>query len=156
MQMLSYAHAGSHSIFGTMDDPRRGRGVGPKRGLRAHINRALVRIYGWVQWLWLGIAAVLGTAIIWSSLRMLPDRTEGLLAWAAFVLLSMVRLRMQPMIAYLFAVGETAYARRLESFAWLGGAVVTGLSFLLWRNIAFAKIGRAHVELRSLKRISYA
>src|SRR3546814_11744345 len=111
-----------------MDDHRLGRGDGPNRGLMAHINRALVRIYGWVQLLWLGIAAVVGTAIIWSSLRMLPDRTEGLLAWAAFVLLSMVRLRMQPMIAYLFAVGETAYARRLESFAWLGGAVVTGLS----------------------------
>src|SRR3546814_19756289 len=65
---------------------------------------------------------------------------RSLLAWAAFVLLSMVRLRMQPMIAYLFAVGETAYARRLESFAWLGGAVVTGLSFLLWGNIAFAML----------------
>src|SRR3546814_8864612 len=78
-----------------MDDHRLGRGDGPNRGLMAHINRALVRIYGWVQLLWLGIAAVVGTAIIWSSLRMLPDRTEGLLAWAAFVLLSMVRLRMR-------------------------------------------------------------
>src|SRR3546814_6158343 len=140
MQMLSYAHAGSHSIVGTIADHRLGRVDGPSRGLMAHVNRALVRIYGWVQLLWLGIAAVVGTAIIWSSLRMLPDRTEGLLAWVAFVLLSMVRLRMQPMIAYLFAVGETAYARRLESFDWLGGAVVTGLSLLLWCNIVFVML----------------
>src|SRR3546814_4082975 len=41
MQMLSYAHAGSHSIFGTMDDHRLGRGDGPNHGLMAHINRAL-------------------------------------------------------------------------------------------------------------------
>src|SRR3546814_1190904 len=64
----------------------------------------------------------------------------GSLPLSAFVLLLMGLLRMQPMFAYLFAVGETAYARRLESFAWLGGAVVTGLSFLLWGNIAFAML----------------
>lgn len=140
MQMLSFAHAGSNKIFGTMDDHRNNRGGGPNRGLIAHINQALVRIYGWVQWLWLAIAAFAGTAIIWSSLAALPVRDEGALAWVAFVLLSAVRLRMQPYIAYLFAVGETAYARRIECFAWLIGAVVTGLSFLFWGNIALAML----------------
>src|SRR3546814_988972 len=68
MQMLSYAHAGSHSIFGTMDDHRLGRGDGPNRGLMAPINRAMVRTNGWVQLLGVGIAPVVGPAIIWFSL----------------------------------------------------------------------------------------
>lgn len=140
MQMLSYAQAGSKSIFGTMDDHEANRGKGPNRGLTAHVNLALVRLYGWVQMLWLAIAAFAGTAIIWPSLSALQSRTAGLLAWAAFVLLSAVRLRMQPHVAYLFAVGQTAYARRLESFAWLGGSVMTSASFLLWGNIAFAML----------------
>lgn len=138
MQMLSYAQAGSKSIFGSMEDHRSNSQIGPNLGLTAHINRALVGIYDVIQLIWIATATIIGTAIIWSSLLTMPSVTEASTMWAIFIVLSAIRLRSQPYISYLFAIGKTAYARRLEAFAWLGGAAITAISFVVWGNIAFA------------------
>lgn len=138
MQMLSYAEAGSKYLAGTMADHQNMREQGPNTDLKSFINDTLTKIFSGLAIAWLLLSATAGTAIIWSNLVKLPSFFEGAMIWIIFISMSAVRLRFQPFTAYLFAVGETALARRLESFAWLLGTTLTLLTMLIYPNVLLA------------------
>ncbi|MEO9635229.1 MAG: hypothetical protein ABJF89_10005 [Parasphingorhabdus sp.] len=130
MQMLSYAFAGSDRLTGSTADHQATQTSGPNRRLMARVNGQLRIVFLALTVLWLLFATTGGTAIISRSLSALPDVEQGWMMWAAFIILSILRLLVQPLMAFLFAVGETASARRAEACTWLAGALLTPL--LLW------------------------
>ncbi|WP_430416772.1 hypothetical protein [Parasphingorhabdus sp.] len=135
MQMLSYAQAGSARLTGTMEQHQATQQTGPNDNLKAHINHALVKTYTVLTAVWLLLAITGGTAVLWVSLTKLPKMEDGLYMWAIFIVASAARFKLQPYAAFLFALGETALARRLESLAWLAGTVLSLIALLLSSNI---------------------
>jgi hypothetical protein len=130
MQMLSYAFAGSNRLTGSTGEHAATKQSGPNRKLMARVNAQLQIVFLILSGLWLLFAITGGTSIIYRSLSALPNMEHGWMMWAVFIILSILRLLIQPMMAFLFAVGETSSARRAEAFTWLAGALLTPL--LLW------------------------
>lgn len=130
MQMLSYAEAGSRRLTGSIEDHSIGRSDGPNRALKARVNHALAQVFTFVALLWIIAAGTIGTAVVWGNIQQLSSESDGIWMWVIFIALSAIRLKLQPLMAYLFAVGHTALARRTESWAWGLGAIITPLG--LW------------------------
>ncbi len=134
MQMLSYAQAGSKRLVGSSEQHQSDSLDSPNEAMKANLNFELRRVYNILTGLWFSGAVILGTLVIWRSLETLSDMTQGLLMWVAFLLLSAVRLKLQPMMAYLFAVGKTAKARRTEAIAWALSAILTPIGLWVTQN----------------------
>ncbi|MEH6789263.1 hypothetical protein [Parasphingorhabdus sp.] len=137
MQMLSYAFAGSNRLTGSAAEHSMTNQNGPNQVLMARVNRQLRIVFLILSGMWLLMAITGGTAIVYGSLSILPNVDHGWIMWTTFIILSVLRLLVQPLMAFLFAVGETASARRAEAFTWLVGALLTPLVLWLTHNPVF-------------------
>lgn len=122
MHMVSHAHAGKDG----------------QRSRMADVVRGITRIFNTAVILYVALAILVFTPLLWRQIGLTGDPGSALVAWGLFILGTAFRIKTMVYSTYLLGLDRVADVRRAESISWLIGGFAGAAGLLIWPNLVFA------------------